>query len=97
MNDAMQMVAVEGVISRETEKAVYVAMIWATGGGLSGGCVWVPKSQLRGLTRGKPFVNPIPGGRDETRTEFSAEMPEWLAFRVMPPKTGPVPMATKPW
>lgn len=98
MNSARQnLVPVEGVISRETEKAVYVAMIWMEGGGGSGGCVWIPKSQLQGLTRGTPFVNPIPGGRDEIRTEFSAEMPEWLARKVMPPKTGPVPVATRPW
>lgn len=96
MNSGTQMVPVEGVISRETEKAVYVAMIWVDGGGASGGAVWIPKSQLHGLTRGQPFVNHRPNG-DETRTEFSAEMPEWLARQVMPPKTGPVHCATKPW
>lgn len=95
MNNAT--VEVEGVISRETDKAVYVAMIWAAGGGLSGGCVWLPKSQLSGLTRGKTFINHIPGGRSERRCEFAACIPEWLAYKVMPPKTGPVPTATKPW
>lgn len=95
MNNAL--VAVSGIISKETAKAVYVAMIWIDGGGGDGGCVWIPKSQLHELTRGKPFPNHRADKTTEWRTEFSAQMPEWLARKVMPAKTGPIPMAQRPW
>lgn len=91
------MIEVEGIVSRETEKAVYVAMIFAVGGRLNGGGEWLPKSQLAGLTFGAPFANHLPGGRTEWRREFSASLPEWLARKVMPAATGPVPHAQRPW
>ena len=93
----MEMVQVSGVVSKETAKAVYVAMIWIDGGGGDGGGEWLPKSQLHNMTRGDRFPNHRSDGTTEWRYEFSAEMPEWLARKVMPPKTGPIPVATTPW
>lgn len=96
MNDATNMVEVSGIISRETEKAVYVAQIYYIGGGGDGGGEWLPKSQLSGLVCGEAFPNHLPH-RTEWRREFTATIPAWLARKVMPPRTGPVPFATRPW
>ena len=97
------MVEVGGILvtSKQTEKAIYAAQIVRSFDGQLIGAgadaQWLPKSLLHGVVLGETFDNVRNDGTIETRREFTASVPEWLARKLFPVRRGPIPMATKPW
>lgn len=89
---------IEGVISKETAKAYYLAIChYAEGGAHEFEPCWIPKSQMSDVRTGEAFDNYRNNRVVETRREFSATVPAWLASKIMPPRRGPIPMAQRPW
>lgn len=89
------MVAVAGVVvtSKQTAKAIYVAQLYlGECQGSTGDAQWMPKGVFENLELGETFHNGA-----ETRREFTATIPAWLARKVIPVKSGPTPYAHRPW
>lgn len=84
-------------MTRETAKAVYVTQFFMGDfAGTSADSQWLPKSQLSDVVLGKSEVF-HDGKGEKTITEFHARIPMWLANKLFPVRTGPIPYATRPW
>lgn len=91
------MIAISGylVMTKRTAKAVYAAMVFLGDFQGSGGdAQWLPLSQLHGLIVGDEFEG---AHRGEKRAEFHATVPVWLAKKLFPSRTDPIPFAQRPW
>ncbi len=81
----MKTTAIDGLVLRETAKALYVIVNGLTDS------VWLPKSQLRGL---RITEEDLRDGLPPMR-HLSAEIPVWLWNKL--PVNTVTAIATKPW